>query len=295
MGRLPELIWATREGPPPTPRETAERWIKALSGSDPVDTAQAEAEVDFRKKERLGNWRESIGKVGFVPEPEHWPAGAEYTRRMFAGYAQAAFAHIHKPREFESFLHESLAILSEGTYRQKLRPYECVLGTDAEARGIASFHESVRTAASDDVNQWSDAGWERHKERCRQKATERAAILAERSSPAEPAAATPTITEAELTAVHGEAQPPETAALAEAAANGKSAAEPREVRLQAFIHQHNTSIAAVSEAAAVHKPDMQHWRHDELSDDSVMSRRIENVLSRKTPLKAGDAKPAPAA
>jgi hypothetical protein len=42
MGRLPELIWATKEGPPPTPRETAERWIKALSGSEPVDTAQAE-------------------------------------------------------------------------------------------------------------------------------------------------------------------------------------------------------------------------------------------------------------
>jgi hypothetical protein len=251
--------------------------------------------VDFRKKERLGNWRESIGKVGFVPEPEHWPAGAEYTRRMFAGYAQAAFAHIHKPREFESFLHESLAILSEGTYRQKLRPYECVLGTDAETRGIASFHESVRTAASDDVNQWADAGWERHKERCRQKAAERAAILAERSSPAEPAAAPPTVTEAELPAGHGEASPPETAALTEATANGKSAAEPREVRLQAFIHQHDTSIAAVSEAAAVHKPDMQHWRHDELSDDSVMSRRIENVLSGKTQLKTGDAKPAPAA
>jgi hypothetical protein len=65
--------------------------------------------------------------------------------------------------------------------------------------------------------------------------------------------------------------------------------------LQAFIHQHDTSIAAVSEAAAVHKPDMQHWRHDELSDDSVMSRRIENVLSGKTQLKTGDAKPAPAA
>jgi len=318
MGRFSELVWATKEGPPPTPRETAERWIKALSGSEPVDTAQAEAEVDFRKKERLGNWRESIGKVGFVPEPEHWPAGAEYTRRMFAGYAQAAFAHIHKPREFESFLHESLAILSEGTYRQKLRPYECVLGTDAEARGIAGFHESVRTAASEDVNRWADAGWERHKERCRQKAAERAASVAGRSSQAEPAAAPPsitealrswcdvlgkgtepaaappTVTEAELPAVRGEAPPTKTAALTEATANGKTA-EPREVRLQAFIHQHNTSIAAVSEAAAVHKPDMQHWRHDELSDDSVMSRRIENVLSGKTQLKAGDAKPAPAA
>lgn len=67
MGRFSELVWVTREGPPPTSRETAERWIKALSGSEPVDIAQAEAEVDFRKKERLGNWRESNGKVGFRP------------------------------------------------------------------------------------------------------------------------------------------------------------------------------------------------------------------------------------
>jgi hypothetical protein len=35
MGMLPELVWGTREGPPPTPREMAERWIKALPGLSP--------------------------------------------------------------------------------------------------------------------------------------------------------------------------------------------------------------------------------------------------------------------
>jgi len=39
---------------------------------------------------------------------------------------------------------------------------------------------------------------------------------------------------------------------------------------------------------------MQRWRRGELSDDSVMTQRIENVLSGKIPLKTGDARPAPA-
>ena len=68
---------------PPTARENAERWIRALRGSDPVGAAEADAEVEFRKKERMGNWRESIGTVGFVPEPVSWPAGAEYARLDF--------------------------------------------------------------------------------------------------------------------------------------------------------------------------------------------------------------------
>ena len=58
----------------------------------------------------------------------------------------------------------------------------------------------------------------------------------------------------------------------------------REKRLQRFVTTHPTTIAAVRRTAKVAKAQMQQWRHDELSNDSVMSQRIENVLSGKTPL-----------
>jgi hypothetical protein len=56
----------------------------------------------------------------------------------------------------------------------------------------------------------------------------------------------------------------------------------REKRLQDFIATNTTTIAAVRRAANVAKPNMQQWRHDELSSNSVMSERIEKVLSGKT-------------
>jgi hypothetical protein len=104
-----------------------------------------------------------------------------------------------------------------------------------------------------------------------------------------------TVSDAELPVVRGEAAPAETADAIEVTATGKAIGVAREARLQAFIRRHSTTIAAVCDAAHVHKPDMQRWRRGELSEDSVMSQRIENVLSGKTPLKAGNAKPAPAA
>jgi|ERR1039458_7496824 hypothetical protein len=58
----------------------------------------------------------------------------------------------------------------------------------------------------------------------------------------------------------------------------------REERLQDFIAKNQTSIAAVSQAARVFKPQMQQWRHEQLGDTSVMSERIEKVLSGETPL-----------
>jgi hypothetical protein len=60
--------------------------------------------------------------------------------------------------------------------------------------------------------------------------------------------------------------------------------ESRESRLQQFISTEKTTIAAVCRAARVNKKNMQQWRHDELSDASVMSERIECVLSGKTPV-----------
>ena len=58
----------------------------------------------------------------------------------------------------------------------------------------------------------------------------------------------------------------------------------REERLHAFLREQATTIAAVGRAAAVAKTNMQQWRKEQHDDSSVMSARIENVLSGKTPL-----------
>ena len=58
----------------------------------------------------------------------------------------------------------------------------------------------------------------------------------------------------------------------------------REARLQAFLRKHDVSIAAICRAANVHKADMQRWRHGKFSQHSMMSLRIEKVLSGITPL-----------
>jgi hypothetical protein len=57
----------------------------------------------------------------------------------------------------------------------------------------------------------------------------------------------------------------------------------REARLQKFISG-KSSVAAVRRAAMVHKSNMQQWRRGELPNSSVMSQRIEDVLSGKTPI-----------
>jgi hypothetical protein len=60
-------------------------------------------------------------------------------------------------------------------------------------------------------------------------------------------------------------------------------ADTRELRLQAFLGG-KISVATVRRTARVAKANMQQWRRGELSSDSVMSKRIEDVLSGKTPL-----------
>ena len=59
----------------------------------------------------------------------------------------------------------------------------------------------------------------------------------------------------------------------------------RETRLLKFKQERKTTITAVRDAASVHKPDFQKWRKNRLPGDSVMSQRIEDVLSGETPLK----------
>lgn len=66
----------------------------------------------------------------------------------------------------------------------------------------------------------------------------------------------------------------------------------RDAPLQAFLGTNGATIAAVSCAAAVHKPEMQSWRHGTLSAKSRMAQRIESVLSGETPLRTNGAVPA---
>ena len=56
----------------------------------------------------------------------------------------------------------------------------------------------------------------------------------------------------------------------------------REDRLQRFVSTEKVTIADIRRAARVFKANMQQWRRGELSDDSSMSVRIEDVLNGKT-------------
>lgn len=64
----------------------------------------------------------------------------------------------------------------------------------------------------------------------------------------------------------------------------KSGAKDRERRLQQFIKDKVTKIAIIRRSAKVAKTNMQQWRHGDLPSTSVMSERIEKVLSGKLPL-----------
>jgi hypothetical protein len=152
--------------------------------------------------------------------------------------------------------------VAQRTYEAKLQPYDALPLRKIDF-AIANFHQVVRTAVAAESGRLGLEAWQRHNARL---------DLEMVSAPT-----------AAGGAMDADPVPAETLA------------RDREARLQAFLTANSTTIAAVSEAALVHKPDMQHWRHEELSGDSVMSHRIENVLSGKTPLKAGDAKPVAAA
>jgi hypothetical protein len=67
--------------------------------------------------------------------------------------------------------------------------------------------------------------------------------------------------------------------------------ESRETRLQKFLIQNNCKVASIARSARVHKPDLQRWRHNELTDQSAMSQRIEGVLSGNTALVSAPTKP----
>jgi len=166
--------------------------------------------------------------------------------------------------EFEKFLRECAWIVAQRTYEAKLQPYDALPLRKIDY-AIANFHQVVRTAVATESARLGLEAWQRHNAKL-----DLEIVFA-------PTAGTAS-SNGGVGAVDADPVPVETLA------------RDREARLQAFLTANSTTIAAVSEAALVHKPDMQHWRHEELSGDSVMSQRIENVLSGKTPLKTGDAK-----
>jgi hypothetical protein len=63
----------------------------------------------------------------------------------------------------------------------------------------------------------------------------------------------------------------------------------RERRLAQFKAEHGVTLADIARAAGVHKPEFQKWRKGDLNDESVMSHRIESVLSGKRHLPFGRA------
>src|ERR1051326_533809 len=66
----------------------------------------------------------------------------------------------------------------------------------------------------------------------------------------------------------------------------RSVPSSREGRLQAFIRANpGTTLADIKHSARVHTPDFQNWRGGDLKPESVMSGRIEDVLSGNAHLK----------
>jgi len=60
--------------------------------------------------------------------------------------------------------------------------------------------------------------------------------------------------------------------------------ESREDRLQSFVQERHITIAEFRRQARVAKTNMQQWRKGSLSDLSVISQRIEQLLAKRVPL-----------
>lgn len=250
-----------------TPRQAAESRMRVMSSSSVVRKARARAEVEFRSKEVGADWRKRPSYPGSDQEiPPHWRAGIQYAREIILAYGTAALDEFAHPNEFESFIRECEWVITLQTHERKLQPYD-----QAPPKGLSlvqsNFHQLVRAAAAGENAQLLLDAWQRYQDRL--------------ESDAAPVVINPSPTNGTQKDVES--------------SNPEVLAKDRETRLQTFLAAKHTTIAAVSEAAQVHKPDMQHWRHGELNGDSVMAQRIENVLAGKTPLKNGEAKPVSAA
>lgn len=252
----------------PTPRQAAESRMRDMSSSSVVRKARARAEVEFRSTEVRADWHNRPSwPASDQIVPPHWRAGIQYAREIILAYGTVALDRFEHPNEFESFIRECEWVIALRTHERKLQPYDQAPFKDL-SRVQSNFHQLVRAAVVEESARLGLEAWQRYQNR-----------LEKETAPV--AIAPPT----NGTGACANTAPPDPEVLA----------LDRENRLQEFVAANRTTIAAVSEAAQVHKPDMQHWRHGELNGDSVMAQRIENVLAGKTPLKNGEAKPVSAA
>jgi hypothetical protein len=222
-----------------------------------VREATATAEEVFHSEESSRDWADSAApsRTRFAhnsrsPIPPHWEAGIRYARTVSLALLAVAVEETDEPARFESFTQHCVAGVAGTTYQQKLHPYDLVPAREMP-KTLVHFQRLVYSAAAKDLAKLKLDSWKRQSHRLR----------AIRRSSQKPGRARETI------------EP--TAAVS---------APEREARLQGFREKHDVSIAAICRAASVYKTDMKRWRHGKLSPDSVMAKRIENVLSGVTPL-----------
>ncbi len=258
-----------------TSRDAAVVRMRSLSSRATVRRARTRAEVEFRSREVSANWRNWMDGLGaYLPSraadfvPPHWQAGIRFAATVIPAYGEAALDDIGHASDFEDFLRECAWVVSDRTYQGKLQPYDSLFAGSLDV-AVANFHQLVRGAVAGQVAQLSLRAWQRHQDNL------------ELESPLAPAPKRDSAAGDDRCAI-----------AAEAAVQDGSAGElahEREARLQAFLTANDATIASVCEAAQMYKPDMQRWRRGTLNGESVMSQRIESVLSGETPLKANGA------
>jgi hypothetical protein len=242
--------------------------MRSLATRLAVLEASAAAEIVFHSEASASDWAESAVQnpklSGHSPQssiPPHWEAGIRYACTVSLAFLVVAAEETDNPTRFECFTQQCVANVADTTYQQKLQPYDLVPAKE-RPEILARFQRRVHSAAARTLAKLNLEIWKRQSNR-----------LAElrRSSQEPPSSMTTAGFGCRQSRERGES-PPVQLALE------------RETRLQAFLREHDVSIAAICRAANVHKADMQRWRHGKFSQYSTMSQRIEKVLSGITPL-----------
>jgi hypothetical protein len=246
--------------------------MRSLASTLPVRGASAAAEIVFHSEASAADWAEStvqnpklIGRSSQSSIPPHWKAAIDYARTVILAILVVADEETDEPARFESFTQHCVADVAGTTYQQKLHPYDLVSAKEMPET-LAHFQRLVYSAAAKDIARLKLESWKRRS----------CGLHAIGSSSQRPGDGimTSDMVGSTRSVRPREATEPTAAGLA----------LEREARLQKFRQQHGVSIAAICRAANVYKTDMKRWRHGKLSQDSVMAKRIENVLSGITRL-----------
>jgi hypothetical protein len=245
--------------------------MRSLATKLPVLEASAAAEIVFHSEASAADWAESAvqnpklsGHSLQSSIPPHWEAGIRYACTVSLAFLVVAAEETDNPTLFEYFAQHCVANVAGTTYQQKLQPYDLVPAKE-RPEILARFQRRVHSAAARTLANLNLGIWKRQSDR-----------LAElRRSSQEPPSS--------MTAADFGCRPLDPPRETGEPLSAQLAPE-REARLQAFLREHDVSIAAICRAANVHKADMQRWRHGKLSQRSMMSQRVEKVLSGTTPL-----------